>query len=127
MTKKDYILITEAINDARMDNASRKSVVAELGIKLAKQNPRFNYDNFKRACGDRKESYTDYLRRVADDFEEGGMHATAKDYRESAQRIDSLVDKLNRMSKVFAALHPDTCNSNDAFVTAREELERYGK
>lgn len=43
---------------------------------------------------DKKESYTDYLRRVADDFEEDGMHATAKDYREAAKRVDNLVYRL---------------------------------
>lgn len=51
MTKKDYILIAEAIKAACLDAASRQSVVAELGVKLVDHNPRFNYDTFKRACG----------------------------------------------------------------------------
>ena len=76
---------------------------------------------------DAKESYTAFLRRVADDHEYNGMHATAKDYRESARRIDSLVGKLHRLSMVFAAWHPNACDSNDAHKRAMEELERYGK
>lgn len=51
MTKKDYILIAEAIKAACLDAVSRQSVVAELGVKLAEDSPRFNYDTFKRACG----------------------------------------------------------------------------
>lgn len=73
-----------------------------------------------------KESYTDYLRRVADDFEEDGMHATAKDYRESARRIDNLVNKLYHITGLFAGLHENRNNWGD-YKAAVEELERYGK
>lgn len=51
MTKKDYILIAEAVKAACLDAVSRKSVVAKLGLKFAEDNPRFNYDTFRRACG----------------------------------------------------------------------------
>ena len=50
MTKKDYKLIAEAIRAAYLNQESRKSVVAELGVRLSKDNPRFNYDAFKEAC-----------------------------------------------------------------------------
>lgn len=59
MTKKDYILIAEAIKAAYLDAVSRQSVVAELGVKLVDQYPRFNYDAFKRACGVSDTPYTD--------------------------------------------------------------------
>jgi len=46
-----------------------------------------------------KESFTNYLRRVADDHEDSGMEYTAKDYREAARRIDVLVGRLRLASK----------------------------
>lgn len=59
MTKKDYILVAESIRAACLDAVSRKSVVAELGVRLAEQNPRFNYETFKRACSPTQAPYAD--------------------------------------------------------------------
>lgn len=73
----------------------------------------------------RKESYADYLRRVADDFEVDGNHATAKDCRKAARRIDTLVNRLSDLTVVFGQLHP--MSTLEDYVAAREELERYGK
>ena len=75
---------------------------------------------------DTKEGYTDFLRRVADDHEHYGNHATAKDYRESARRIDNLVNKLYHITGLFAGLHENRNDWGD-YKAAMEELERYGR
>jgi hypothetical protein len=56
MTKKDYILISKAINEAGImtaggDSASViRAVVDNIADVLAKQNPRFDRERFVRAC-----------------------------------------------------------------------------
>jgi hypothetical protein len=59
-----------------------------------------------------KESFTNYLRRVADDHEESGAEYTAKDYRDAARRIDDLVGKLWLASK---RLEAESLNLLEAF------------
>jgi hypothetical protein len=63
MTKKDYIVIAKAVFEARENvgnyiedidsvNQAFRCIIGELGRALADDNPRFDYDRFKRACND---------------------------------------------------------------------------
>ena len=36
------------------------------------------------------DQFIDYLKRVADDYEESGSEATAEDYREAARRLGEI-------------------------------------
>ncbi len=50
MTRKDYILLAEAV--ARLaDSADKASVVHAIAYALASDNPRFDRDRFLRAAG----------------------------------------------------------------------------
>ena len=51
MTRKDFEMIAEAVRAAYLNKESRLSVAAELATRLAGTNPRFNYEQFKKACG----------------------------------------------------------------------------
>jgi hypothetical protein len=64
MTKKDYILIAEAIHDTvRINNKDSNSAykayglslikltVEHLAIRIRAQDLRFNYERFRKACG----------------------------------------------------------------------------
>lgn len=57
MTKKDYKLIAESINAARQYIRSENKdcglnfLVGYLGEELKNDNPNFQYDKFKLACG----------------------------------------------------------------------------
>ena len=61
MTKKDYILLANAISQAKTSllyatvNAgetkrSIETIIEILGNELKKDNPRFDYDKFSQAC-----------------------------------------------------------------------------
>lgn len=57
MTKKDYILIAEAIKEAKTILAKRgyslqqvAFVQDELAKRLSNENPRFNWSKFEKAC-----------------------------------------------------------------------------
>ena len=54
MTKKDYELIAEALNfetKSKVQKNVRENAVYRLGVRLHKDNPRFNWDKFIVACG----------------------------------------------------------------------------
>ena len=55
MTKKDYVLIAEAIKYAleneRNDISTVRSVADRIAEKLQDDNPRFDWDRFLTACG----------------------------------------------------------------------------
>lgn len=51
MTRKDYVLIAEAIKSTTLDERNREKVVYTLAFALKGENERFDYDKFVTACG----------------------------------------------------------------------------
>lgn len=51
MTRKDYILIADAIKSSTLDERHREKVVYTLAYVLRNDNERFDYDKFVTACG----------------------------------------------------------------------------
>ena len=54
MTRKDYQLIAQAMNDeihGDIDPHTWMSIVNSLASALGKENERFNRDTFRNACG----------------------------------------------------------------------------
>lgn len=54
MTRKDYILIADAINKAPVDasqDRQRNTVARSIADALATDNPRFDRARFLKACG----------------------------------------------------------------------------
>lgn len=51
MTRKDYIIIAEAINKAETEAESKTSVAYVLADALQKDNPLFDRQKFIKACG----------------------------------------------------------------------------
>jgi len=57
MTKKDYVLIAEAILDQRPEESwlnkavQYKLMTRSIAQSLAQDNSRFNYNTFYKACG----------------------------------------------------------------------------
>ena len=58
MTRKDYVLIAEAIKDTREEYALTDSavntlsaLVAVISSRLENENPRFDVERFEKACG----------------------------------------------------------------------------
>lgn len=62
MTRKDYVLLAEAINGvqqnwrgeddlARLVRGAVYNVAERIALELAKDNPRFDYRKFMEACG----------------------------------------------------------------------------
>jgi len=50
MTKKDYTLIAQAINDSIKKGENIVDLTMALADKLELENPRFNRDKFLEAC-----------------------------------------------------------------------------
>ena len=48
--------------------------------------------------------WCDYLEQVAHDLEVSGLEATAKDYHESARRIDDLMDRIYKLADIIIEL-----------------------
>lgn len=53
MTKKDYILIASAINNActSVDKNIKSAIAKEFARVLKEENPQFNREKFYKACG----------------------------------------------------------------------------
>jgi hypothetical protein len=55
MTRKDYVMLAECINDARLANPETRGAVADVANRIARElardNPRFDRERFDRACG----------------------------------------------------------------------------
>ena len=51
MTRKDYVLIAQTINDSWVKSSSVHVLVLALTDALAQDNPRFDRERFLKACG----------------------------------------------------------------------------
>jgi len=52
MTRKDYVLIAQTLEQAYyLDNSQRLTIAKDFADKLSLDNPRFDYDRFLTACG----------------------------------------------------------------------------
>lgn len=50
MTRKDFVLIAQAVWSSRLDDNAKMVIASELAASLAPTNPRFEAGRFIRAC-----------------------------------------------------------------------------
>ena len=48
-SKKEYIFIAEVLKNADIDGYTRNELISRFGEILMRDNPRFNYDLFRKA------------------------------------------------------------------------------
>lgn len=51
MTRKDFILIADAIRESGADDVSAYTIARSIGFALRRSNPRFELARFMSACG----------------------------------------------------------------------------
>lgn len=73
---------------------------------------------------------TDYIRRLADDFEESGHEATAQDFRECAENIDELrvplleLEAMGAIDAEIVELESKKKNFTNMFMSAERQDQR---